>query len=59
MYMVKRKQHHFCHGNDLASAFQVPQNFSNSNNAQSNEYQHSVMLFIAWGVEIIQYWFLR
>ena len=41
------------------SVFQVPQDSSNSSHVQSNECQLSVMLFIAWGVKLIQYWFSR
>ena len=43
----------------LTSVFQVPQDSSNPNQAQSDECQLSVMLFIDRVVKVTQYWFLR
>ena len=37
----------------------VPQKSFNSNHAQCDKCQLSVMLFISWSVEITQYWFSR
>ena len=41
------------------SAFQAPQDSSNSNHTQSNECQLSVVLLIAWGIKVTQYQFSR
>ena len=41
------------------SVLKVPQNSSNSNHAQSDKCQLSVMLLIAWCVVITQYWFSK
>ena len=41
------------------SVFQVPQNYSNPNHAQSDKHQLFVMLFIAQGIKVAHYWFSR
>ena len=41
------------------SVFQLPQNSSNSDHAQSDECQLSVVLFITQGVKVAQYWFSK